>query len=200
MIEEYRKTLDAEYAKKTAAAEKYATNEDANGLRVLGAEVFKVKAECRQADSTATDNLQRALVMLNDANNARKIEVRLQEVGTQLQKALVEQGERRKAAVQPETRTLLGLARSYRALGQFEKAIENYRRVLRALEHNSVEYWQRQLEHCDALLEGYKKDPAAMRNLADYIASLRAEDETYHGLKTRFVQLEAEAKSLSGAK
>lgn len=200
MIEEYRKTLDAEYAKKTAAVEKYTVNEDANSLRGLAADLLKVKAECRQADSTATDNVQRALAMLNDSNSKHKIEARIQELGTQLQKALVEQGERRKASVQPETRTLLGLARSYRGLGQYEKSIENYRKVLRSLDRNSMDYWQRQLEHCDVLLEGYKKDPAAMKNLADYIASLRADDETYHGLKTRFIQLEAEAKSLSGAK
>jgi len=95
---------------------------------------------------------------------------------------------------------LLGLARSYRALGKYDKAIEYYKKLAERVDpvgHPDM-FWKVELETCEGAVEGFRNDKLAMAALVRRIRQLRDRDPGMGGLFTKFAAVETQAGSLAG--
>jgi hypothetical protein len=98
-----------------------------------------------------------------------------------------------------DDKNIMGMARAYRGLGQYDKAMEHYRRYTDGT--NKVkypkEYWHSQLERCQCHLEGFRDNPEAMRNLVIQINVLRLEDPAMGGQAPDFEAIRREAQKIA---
>jgi len=94
-----------------------------------------------------------------------------------------------------------GMARAHLALRQYPEAIEQYKKMVKAVDRNQHPklYWEIQVERCQATLGGYGDKPKVMANLVTLIRQLRMEDPEMGGNLVEFNNIEAEAKQKVGS-
>jgi hypothetical protein len=97
-----------------------------------------------------------------------------------------------------DARNVRGLARTYRGLKDYPKALKRYRTLafgLRAQDDPAL-YWAVQLEYCQTALAAFRDKPEQLRRLRTYILQLRDEDPGMGGDRTRaaFDSLRAEIR------
>ena len=106
---------------------------------------------------------------------------------------------RLKTRVTVDHLNVIGLARAYRGLGQYDKAMEYYRRYTDGIDKSRFPkvYWRAQLERCQCHFEGYADSAEAMKNLVIHINMLQLEDKTMGGLGGGFEAIRREALKIA---
>ncbi|HUU58146.1 MAG TPA: hypothetical protein VMZ50_01275, partial [Phycisphaerae bacterium] len=98
-----------------------------------------------------------------------------------------------------DARNVLGLARTHRALKDYRKATELYKKMVGGVDRTRPElYWTVHLEFCQTVLEGYADDPQEMKRLRLYIRRLQLEDPGMGGenSKQEFLKIAGRASRL----
>ncbi len=95
---------------------------------------------------------------------------------------------------------ILGLGRSYKTLKQYQKAIDEYRKLDAALNPNDHHdlYWEVQLELAESIFELCRNDPGQLRRLIIRINQLRLEAPELGGRKFlgQFNRIDADARRI----
>lgn len=99
---------------------------------------------------------------------------------------------------------LWGLARAQRAMKKYNEALANYNLLINGIDKQAsvADYWQSELEYCEAAIESVTAETVATkkaddaRKLSNRVKQLRADDSTLGGLLGRFGAIEAQADRL----
>ena len=92
---------------------------------------------------------------------------------------------------------IIGMARAYRYLGEYGKAMEQYRHYASGIPQAEFpkDYWRAELERSQCNLEGYGDNAQAMKNLVIQIKSLSIKDKDMGGLAGEFEDVKRAASS-----
>ena len=102
----------------------------------------------------------------------------------------------RKVHVEMDHRNIIGQARAHRGLKKYGEAMKLYRQYTDGVPESSPFFWRAQLERCQCHLEGYRKDPEAMKNLVIHINILQLKDKNMGGLAPEFENIKRKAQEI----
>ncbi|KPK86479.1 MAG: hypothetical protein AMJ81_01130 [Phycisphaerae bacterium SM23_33] len=92
-----------------------------------------------------------------------------------------------------------GLARAYRVLGQPQKAMPYYNRLISGLPEKSPHWWRAQFERLEYALDIYAGNETELNKIPIQIRMLRDKDRDMGGYWQQFNKVEARAKEITGS-
>jgi len=204
-VDEAKRKVQADHLEKLFAPRIAAVKTRGKSMDALEPMVAAYKKEFIAAggdpnDSADVNTLRFALDFLRKAKNPQQEARRLPRVVNLLTKAWENLLGRQKNRLIVDHVNIIGLARAYLGLRQYEKAIEFFRKYTDGFpenRQNNVFYWRAQLERCQCQFEGYQKNPEAMKNLVIHINMLQLKDKTMGGFAPEFERIKRAAAKIA---
>ena len=136
-----------------------------------------------------------AVSFLNKAANSRERAERLKLVVDAFTESLETLRRIRKRQVPTDARNILGLARTYKAIGNYTDSLRYYNDLAKGIDRSGQNelYWSAQLERCHCLLEALRDNKKQMKRLVLLIRQLALEDARMGGYRDEFSEIRTEA-------
>lgn len=132
----------------------------------------------------AVDELEEAI------NEPEKTKVKLAETISQRLLVLVDEWQEKAVArTEVDGTNVLGIARAYRALGQYDKAQQPYAKMVRDVPRTHDLFWDVQYEYCDVVYQLHKDDSGKMKDLVTKMRMLYRIDPGMGGYRLQFSEL-----------
>ena len=183
-------------AKRSVASARAANAELYETLKALemkdwrGSSLASVKYAIRKMERGVKDGQQ----------TPEQSQANVQAVFKAIARAYKAMGKSLKSKTSVNASIILGLARCYKKLGLYNKALEQYHTLAAGLtpQIGHDMYWQSQLELCQCILAAHKKDVGEINRLVVLIGQLRNIDENLGGRQYigRFGRVETDAKAI----
>ena len=171
-------------------------------LHALADEYFRLLTErrIRVEDTRTARAVQSALADMDAVGHDPDLrDARAAAAAEKLKEALTGLRDQSRRRLAIDARNVLGLARTHRALKDYRKATEFYKKMVGGVDRTRPElYWTVHLEFCQTVLEGYADDPQEMKRLRLYIRRLQLEDPGMGGenSKQEFLKIAGRASRL----